>query len=143
MKMARMVTNKSLKTLAVLLPIFFLLSSSFVFADTPPCSNDPLSKDFQLVPCGANNDSVDLGYNDLIGMVNYVIKYFLYIIIPIIVAMITYAGFLYFGATDNPSNKEKAIHMLKSVAIGIFWVFFGYLIVYSLLKFLIPGANPL
>lgn len=134
-----------MKILKAIILTIFLLSSNFAFAQTaaPACSNNPTDPNFQLVPCGAAGDSVDLGYNDLMNMVNYTIKYFLFLIIPIMVAMITYSGFLYFGATDNPGNKEKAIHMLKNVAIGIFWVFFAYLLVYSLLKWLIPGdANP-
>lgn len=127
-----------MKILKTLFLTTLILSSNIAFAQAVG-STDPTNKDFQLVPCtGAS----DCDYNALIKGVNNLVKYFLILIIPIIIAMITYSGFLYFSATDNPGNKEKAIHMLRNVAIGIFWVFFAYLIVYSLLKWLIPEGSP-
>lgn len=136
-----------MKTLKILILSLLVLNANFAFAQANG-TNDPNNKDFQFVPCtptyDPSNPSVlknDCNYNSLITGVNNAIKYFLIIIIPIVIAMITYSGFLYFGATDNPGNKEKAIHMLRNVGIGIFWVFFGYLIVYSLLKWLIPGQD--
>jgi hypothetical protein len=104
-------------------------------------------ENFQLVPCGGTDnpftfekEDVECDYNILVNTFNKLLKYFIYLAHFFAIAMFMYAGFLYMFAADNPSNKERAKSIFKNIGIGLFFVYAGWLLVYSLLTYLIDPA---
>jgi ABC-type Na+ efflux pump permease subunit len=92
-------------------------------------------------PATPKNEECD--YNALIGGINKIVKYFLYLANFFAIAMFMYAGFLYMFAGDKSGTKEKAKKIFTSVLIGLFFVYSAWLIVYTLLDKLIPDDSKI
>jgi hypothetical protein len=130
--------------------VMFALVPVFAFAQPIPGSDDDLPSEtsifgdnFQLVPCDGvsiKGQGVECDYNALVNGINNLVKYFIYLAHFFAIAMFMYAGFLYMFAGDNPSNVEKAKRIFKNIGIGLFFVYAAWLLVYSLLTYLIDPA---
>lgn len=128
-----------------LLLVMFILVPVFVFAQGQPVPPEAgiFGDNFQLVPCDGvsiKGQGVECDYNALVNGINNLVKYFIYLAHFFAIAMFMYAGFLYMFAGDNPSNKESAKRIFKNIGIGLFFVYAAWLLVYSLLTYLIDPA---
>jgi len=140
-----------------LLLVMFILVPVFVFAQNyadynfnletgetnPPEQTSPFGDNFQLVPCDGvsiKGQGVECDYNALVNGINNLVKYFIYLAHFFAIAMFMYAGFLYMFAGDKSSNVEQAKRIFKNIGIGLFFVYAAWLLVYSLLTYLIDPA---
>jgi len=111
-------------------------------------SNDPTSSIFQLVTCSGVDDprtegiEKECNYEQLIAMVSRLIKFALYILIPIVLGMILFIGFKYLTANGDSGKLADAKRMITPLFIGIILIFAAWLIVYTFLdKILIDGLR--
>ena len=97
-----------------------------------------------LVPAcntGIRNGTLEnpCGWEQLIVLANNILKFFLYISVPIAAIAFAYAGWLYLSARGDHSQISKAHEIFLNVAIGLVFVLTAWLIVDLILKGL---ANP-
>lgn len=111
-------------------------------AQTPASgSSDPKESTFQIVPCTGvekrDANGVVVGkkcdFNSLVEMANRVIKFLLYISIPLVLGIIVFTAFQYLTANGNPVKLDKAKHMIKYVIIGLLWILGSFILVYTVL----------
>jgi hypothetical protein len=109
----------------------------------------PNKSNFQLVSCdgvqkftkdGNGNytsnldpNSVECDYNQLIITFQRLINFVLWIITPIVVGMMVYSGFKYMTAGGDANLIADAKRMFIPIAIGIFFIMAGWLLVYTVL----------
>lgn len=84
-----------------------------------------------LIPC----NGPDCGFNDAIRLIQNIINWIVWFSVIVIVIGIVYAGFLYM--TGKQDNISKAKGMFKNMAIGMFFVLAGWLIVDTVLDVLL------
>jgi hypothetical protein len=102
-------------------------------------ANDPRASNFQLVPCSGVAKTVNgvtspaCDFNQLIILANRVIKFLLYLAIPLVMGMILYTGYLYLTANGDTGQLEKAKKMFIPVIIGMFWIGASYIVIYTVL----------
>ncbi len=134
----------------VLAPTIALAQTTVNTASDGGVASDDPSKgaSFQLVPCnGASKDAqgnptVECDFNQLLNMINRVIKFLLYLSIPLILGIIIYTAFKFLTANGDPGKLADAKKMLIPVAIGLFWVLAAYIVVYTVLdKLLADGTS--
>lgn len=94
---------------------------------------------FQIVPCSGvdavGNPTCD--YAQLIRMADRIIRFLLYMSIPLVLGIIMWTAFKYLTANGDPGKLADAKKMLKYVAIGLFWVLGSYIVVYTVLDSLL------
>jgi hypothetical protein len=105
--------------------------------------DDPKLDGFQIVPCnegrinpqtGKWEKGIECNFVALVATFNRILKFLLYLSIPLVVGIILYTGFQFLTAGGDAMKLEKAKKMLIPVAIGIFWVLASWLIVSTILK---------
>ena len=92
-----------------------------------------------LVPCGGHSEG-ECTFNDLVGMVQGIISFLLYIGVFIGVLMISYAGFTLVISQGNQSAMEKAKSRIWNVVIGFVIMLLAYLVVNTILFVLTGGG---
>ena len=107
-------------------------------------TDDPSSSSFQLVSCTGVVDprtgkGVECTYNHLVETFERVIKFVLYIMIPIVLGMIIYVGFTYLTAGGDSGKLAKAKSMIVPILLGLFFILAAWLIVFTLLDFLLAN----
>lgn len=118
-------------TLSFLSPVF-VSAQPVTGSDNGIGSADPQEKGFQIVPC--DGVKVPCDFKALVATFNRVLKFLLYLSIPLVVGIILYTGFQFLTAGGDAVKLEKAKKMLIPVAIGIFWVLASWLVVNTILK---------
>jgi len=93
---------------------------------------------FQLVSCTGVVDprtgkGVECDYNQLIATFNRLIQFVLWLVTPIVIGMMVYTGFKYMTAGGDMNMIADAKKMFTPIIIGIFFIFAGWLIVYTVL----------
>ncbi len=93
---------------------------------------------FQLVSCTGVVDprtgkGVECDYNQAIITFSRIIRFVLYLLIPIILGMILWIGWTYLTANGDSGKLAHAKDMIKPLLLGIFFIFSAYLIVYKLI----------
>ncbi len=103
--------------------------------------SDPKSQQFQLVPCtgvlNPDGSGKVCDFNQVIVAANRIIKFLLFLSIPLILGMILYTGFKYLTAGGDTMKLAEAKKMFLPVAVGLFWVLGAYLVVYTFLDKLV------
>ena len=120
-------------TLAV---IGFLSLPYFVTAQNPlvPCDNCTLDDLFKTDP------GAIMGEGD--GLIARVIDFALfYLVVPLATISIAVAGFRMIVGGDKPGERDKAKEIMLSVVIGIVVAFGAWLIINTVLKFLVAGND--
>ncbi|MDE2116413.1 MAG: hypothetical protein KGI79_00860 [Patescibacteria group bacterium] len=121
-----------------------------VFAAQSPSqtagSASPQSSSFQLVSCNPTIDpsgqfvqGTECDYSQLIATATRIIMFVLYILTPLVIGMILYAGFKYMMAGSDARLLEDAKKMFKPILIGVFFIFAAWLIVYTILNGLLAS----
>jgi len=122
-----------------LLSLAFLISPALVVAQN---YNEP-----GLVKCEGALTADEIGKKDkcdfaqLIETIKYLINWMIYITVPIVIVIFAYAGFLFMTAKE--SNISKAKHIFSNVVIGFFFMLAAWVIVHSILKFLVRNDSYL
>ena len=80
----------------------------------------------------------ECNFQRLIGMANYIIKWIFRLTIPIFVALIAYAGFLYM--TPNEENRKTASKMLWAGVKGFVIMLCAWFIVTTLLGWVLDNS---
>ncbi len=97
--------------------LFFLFSGFFVSVYA--------QNDTGLVPC-----TNDCGFSHLLTLINTLIeKSIEYLVLPIFVFILLYAGYLYITAQGNPGVHAKVKGMLWKAILGLLLVLSSWLIV--------------
>lgn len=93
-----------------------------------------------LVPCtGSSEDPCT--FEKLLQLVNNVIKFFIYLTIPIATIVFAYVGYTYLTSGGSSEARTKAKHAFKNVFIGLILVLGAWLIVATILDALgVAGA---
>jgi hypothetical protein len=79
----------------------------------------------EIIPCTNKCDA-----ESVFELINNAIKFFFnYLLIPIIVIMLVYAGWTYISAQGNPGKKIKLANLLWHIVAGIFLILGAWLIV--------------
>ena len=95
-------------------------------------ADDPRASNFQLIPC--DGVKVPCNFVAFVATFNRILKFLLYMSIPLVVGIILYTGFQYLRAGGDAHKLEEVKKMLVPVAIGIFWVLASWLVVSTILK---------
>jgi hypothetical protein len=103
-----------------------------------------LAENTPLVQCD------NCGFNDLMALINRVIKFILFdMVIPISAIMFAYAGFLLvFSGADSSGAKTKAKSIFTNTVLGLIIAMAAFLIIRTILSILgyegsWIGFNPL
>ncbi len=102
-----------------------------------------------LVPCGGAGEN-PCNFNQLMAMINRVIKFILYdMVIPIAAIMFAYAGFLMVTAGEETSGaRTKAKNIFTNTVLGLIFAVGAFIIIRTILSILgyegsWIGFNPL
>jgi len=93
-----------------------------------------------LVPCdGSAQDPCN--FDQMIVMINGIIKWIISIAMVIFTISAIYGGFLYMTSGDKPGNKDKAKTILWSTLTGFVIILVAWLIVFTLLKTVVRNGT--
>ena len=108
----------------------------------------PVVSSAAIIECG--NSVTDGGittipnpctFADFVATINRVINWFISIAGVIFTISAIWGGFLYMTSGQNPGNKAKAKSILWSTLIGFVIILTSWLIVYTLLTYLVPDNS--
>ncbi len=115
-------------------------------ADVTAANAATNGNNFQIVSCAPTYDPTnpgtlknDCNFDQLVTTVYRLIVYVMYIIIPIMGAMLIFVGFKYMTAGGDANLVGDAKRMLKPLLIGIFLIFAAWLIVHTILDKLLAA----
>ncbi|HPD19687.1 MAG TPA: pilin [Candidatus Pacearchaeota archaeon] len=92
-----------------------------------------------LVPCGGKNQE-PCTFNDLFVLINNVIKFLLFTLIPPIAALIfAFGGITIMSAGGDPGKVEKGKKILTYGVVGVILIYAAWLIVYEFVAFITKG----
>ena len=116
-----------------------IFSAIFVFAALPVLVSAQDNGPF--IPCGGPGQH-DCGYNDILILVNNIIKWIIIISAPVAAGIFAWAGLKMMMNASNPGKRAESISMMKKVFIGFVFILSAWIIVGTITKALInPDAN--
>lgn len=99
-----------------------------------------------LVKCGIADSSGKIAnpcdFTDFIALINDIIKWIISIATSIFTIMAVWGGFLYMTSGTKIGDKEKAKSILWNTLLGFVIILCAWLIIFTLLNFLIPKTGP-
>lgn len=117
--------NYNKKIISTILPLFIFVV--FLF---PLFSHAKLALD-----CGADANAKMCTVDDVFTLINVVIKFLLTdIILPLIIIILSYCGFLFLTSGGNTETKTKAKTIAFNVVKGLALILFSWIIVYTIFK---------
>lgn len=116
-------------TLVVILIFLALPTFSYALGGLVPCDNTPDASGVIANPCG---------FNELLDMVNIVIKFVIFdMVLPISAIMFAYAGFLMITAGGEAAGaRTKAKGIFTNAVIGLIIAVAAWLIIRTILSIL-------
>jgi hypothetical protein len=96
------------------------------------------SRTFNFIPC----KGPDCTFCDLVTLINTLIRFFIYISVPLAVISFIYAGFLYMTAQGNPGQITKAHGFFTKTLWGFVIILSAWLIVYTITNALLDPSKP-
>ena len=85
------------------------------------------------IPCGRGEAMCS--FNDLFVLINNIVKFFLvYLLLPFIIILIVYSGFLFMFSGSNEEMRTKGKKIFKNIVIGILLILCSWFIIYTLFK---------
>lgn len=79
-------------------------------------------------------------FNDIMSLINSIVRFVFFISVPIAALLFAYAGFLFMTAGPNASQADKAKSIFTSVAVGFTIILSAYLIVYTVTNAIIEDG---
>lgn len=99
------------------------------FDQLPDSAANKAKRSSGIIPC-----TDDCGFNDLLQLINNVIQFSIdFLVLPIFIAILIYAGYLYLTANGKPGVHAKVKSMLWKALLGLLLVLCSWLIVKVLL----------
>ncbi|MFM2357377.1 MAG: Type secretion system pilin [Candidatus Parcubacteria bacterium] len=80
------------------------------------------------------------GFNDIVGLINRLVKFVFYVSVPIAALLFAYAGFLFLTAGPNAGQADRAKGIFTNVAVGFIIILSAYLIVYTVTNAIIEDG---
>jgi hypothetical protein len=123
-----------------LLFIFSLVAiilPSISFAALVNCGNSVVGTD------GVTTIPNSCGFDDAVFMINGTINWIIGLAGVIFTISFVYGGFLYMTSGINPGNKAKAKSLLWNTLLGFVIMLTAWLIVYTLLTYLVPSDSTI
>jgi hypothetical protein len=123
---------------AVVVPAFYSVNAENSLPNNPATTQDPdggkysgnpIDPAFQLVPC----DGTDCDFKHVVILASRVIKFVLFMMTPIVIAMLVYTGFKYMAAGGDVNLIADAKRMFKPIIIGLILIFGAWILVYTVL----------
>ncbi len=123
------------------------------FASSPVYAEEPGDSKFQILPdCDPakfvkdgestkDGDKGACGFNAFQRLVVNVIKYLLYIMVPIAFCIVGWAGFKILTSAGNSEKIHEAYGMIKIVVIGILIAVLSYIIIVNIFNVLNVKVN--
>ena len=106
---------------------------------TPTKTNASEDLSGNLVPCDGKTTN-PCTFDKLIDLINKVIKFLLYLTVPIAAVVFSYAGVIFLTKGSNPSAREHAIGMFWNVFWGIIIALIAVLVIKTILDALGVGT---
>ncbi len=133
----------NLKKLAIAGSFLFVLITT-LFGPVYSFAADDTTKG-GLVLCGREADATSASQsctlNELVSLVNRLVKYLVIISMPIVAIAFAYAGFQMITAQGNPGKISSAKEVFSGVAIGFIIILSAWLIVSQVAKALLNSAG--
>lgn len=86
------------------------------------------------IPCAKGTANM-CGFNDVFVLINNLIKFFLTtVLLPLMIIMISYAGWLFMTSGSNPGKRSQAKEIFKKMGIGLALILFAWSIVYLVFR---------
>lgn len=136
-------TRQKFCSYSSLFKVFIILFSSFVFLTAVFNPQSVFAAEAKpLVPCDTRADPRACRIADIFdsedGLIKRVIDFILiYLIVPVATISVAVAGFRLIIAGDKPGEREKSKEILISVVIGFVLAFGAWLVINTVLKFLV------
>ncbi|MFA6463847.1 MAG: hypothetical protein WCV55_02480 [Candidatus Paceibacterota bacterium] len=121
----------------LILNILFLMFPVFSFAvEAEPTTQSASQSVFHLTPdCTTkNNGVVECGWDDLVVLAKKLMVYMIFIGTTLASISVAYAGFMYATSAGNSGKIEKAHQIFTSVAIGVIFLWGGWLLIATIMK---------
>ncbi len=126
-----------------LLLVMFLGSAVDVLAAPSPSTPGYLIVcDPKPDPTGPNAGLSDCHFDDLIRLGVNIINFLIVLSTALAAVAIAYAGFLLLSSGGNSSKRTQAKDILTKVAIGLFFIIAGWLIVNQIIVALLDPNQP-
>lgn len=105
--------------------------SGISFSGLVPCGTKQYPKDTKINGVNVGSQVTNpCGFNDLMALINKVVRYILFILlIPIAAMMFAYSGFLFITSGGEANTRTKAKKVLMSVIKGIVFAVGAWLII--------------
>lgn len=133
---------KHFKAIALSIMFVSVVTPLFAFAQAPAKGSDgglggnqAEKKQFQIVPC--DNVTVECDFNMLLVGINRVMKFLLFLSIPLVMGMGLYTAYKFMTAGGDAGKLADAKKMFVPVALGLFWILAAYIVVYTFLDKLV------
>jgi hypothetical protein len=85
------------------------------------------------IPCGRGEAMCS--FNDIFVLLNNAIRFFLvYLLLPFIILLIVYSGFLFMFSGANEEMRTKGKKIFKNIIIGLLLILGSWFIIYTLFK---------
>lgn len=110
-----------------------------------PAVREERIKEYQINHPGATVEEATektrmCNFNDIFRFINSGVKFFLTtILLPFVILLVVYAGFLFMTSGSNPEARGKAKKIFKNIIIGVGLILLSWFIVYTIFKSL--GAD--
>jgi hypothetical protein len=139
--------TKTLKTLSATLLLLMFVSMSAM----PLVASAAVKIPSGLIPCGnaPSGSSVDTikgqecTFDDLLKLGLNIVKYLVWLSIPLAAISFAWAGFLYLSSAGNQSKVESAKQIFIKTLIGFLFVISAWLIVWVIVSLLLPDLSLL
>ena len=98
-----------------------------------------------LIRCGLPSGQYNkpCNFNEFVGLINRIINWIISMAGVIFTISFVYGGFLYVTSGEKPANRDKAKNLLWSTLMGFVIILVAWLVVYTLLKYLVPDNSTI
>ena len=88
-----------------------------------------------IVPnCTLNSTYQECGWEDLVALIKRIMVYLIFIGTTLAAISVAYAGFMYATSSGNSGKIEKAHQVFTTVAIGLLFLWGGWLLVATIMS---------
>lgn len=90
---------------------------------------------FDFIVCG--KETPDCTIKHIFILADMMVKFFLYLSVPLTIILITWVGIKYLTAGGDQKNLADAKSMLKHVALGLAFILGAYLVVHTIFEYFV------
>jgi hypothetical protein len=124
--------------LVITLPTITLAANAYTPLIT--CGNHPTVETYNLDGVNTTYIAGQCTFNDVVDTINRIINWIISIAGVIFTISAIWGGFLYVTSGEKPGNKDKAKTILWSTLTGFVIILVSWLIVYTILTYLVDPS---